>query len=84
MQDLQAMIKNSQPNAEADDFENDDEFDNDDDSEDNEKVENVITVGIKEDEAEKSFYNEEAKLHTKNSNDTVEEPMGVSCCCGFW
>jgi len=27
MQDLQDMIKNSQPNAEADDFENDDEFD---------------------------------------------------------
>lgn len=28
MQDLQAMIKNSKPNTEADDFENDDEFDN--------------------------------------------------------
>ena len=28
MQDLQAMIKNSKPNTEADDFDNDDEFDN--------------------------------------------------------
>ena len=27
MQDLQMMIKNSKPNAEADDIENDDEFD---------------------------------------------------------
>ena len=27
MQDLQMMIKNSQPNDEADDIENDDEFD---------------------------------------------------------
>ena len=27
MQDLQAMIKGAQPNAEADDFENEDEFD---------------------------------------------------------
>ena len=27
MQDLQLMIKNSKPNAEADDIENDDEFD---------------------------------------------------------
>ena len=27
MQDLQAMIKNSAPNDEADDVENDDEFD---------------------------------------------------------
>ncbi len=27
MQDLQDMIKNSQPNADTDDFENDDEFD---------------------------------------------------------
>mmetsp|Transcript_9740 Transcript_9740/g.23582 ORF Transcript_9740/g.23582 Transcript_9740/m.23582 type:complete len:912 (-) Transcript_9740:50-2785(-) len=30
-----------------------------------------------------AFYNEEAKLNTKTSNDTADV-VAVSCCCSFW
>eukprot|EP00536_Pseudo-nitzschia_multiseries_P002233 jgi/Psemu1/322467/estExt_fgenesh1_pg.C_290050 len=33
---------------------------------------------------ENAFYDEEAKLNTKTSNDTAEDIVAVSCCCSFW
>jgi len=33
---------------------------------------------------ENTFYNEEAKLNMKTSNDTAEDVVAVSCCCSFW
>jgi len=33
---------------------------------------------------EKTLFHDDIKIHLKTSSESMEEPVGVSCCCGFW
>jgi hypothetical protein len=92
-QDNNAM---KDPDAKAKEFASknsmlDDELDDDDENQPN--YDTVRTIGatddttagkLKESGDEKSFYNEEAKIHIKTSGDTADDMVGVGCCCSFW
>ncbi len=33
---------------------------------------------------EKTVFDDDVKIHLKNSSESMEDPVGVGCCCGFW
>ena len=33
---------------------------------------------------EKTLYDDDVKIHLKTSSESMEDPVGVGCCCGFW
>jgi len=33
---------------------------------------------------EKTFFDDDVKIHLKTSSESMEDPVGVGCCCGFW
>lgn len=33
---------------------------------------------------EKTLFHDDVNIHLKTSSESMAEPVGVSCCCGFW